>query len=280
MLLGGICVISILTAVFVCLCCGCFASLAWLWVLPLTLIGGFLVLLILAFLFLLIAIQIIRMDVPQEEDSPFYRRLAMLYISMIISLVRLKIHTKGMEQTPKAGRFLLVSNHFNDIDPAVLMHVFPKSQLAFISKKENDQKFLIGKLQHKLLCQPIDRENDRNALKTILKCIQILKEDKASIGVFPEGYTSLDGKLHPFRSGVFKIAMKAKVPVVVCTVQDTQYVLPKLTKLQLGCHIHIHLLKVIQPEEYEGLTATELGHRVHALMAEDLGPDKVLQETT
>lgn len=279
MLLGGICVISILTAVFVCLCCGCFASLAWLWVLPLTLVGSFLVLLIFAFLFLLVAIQIIRMDKPQEEDSPFYRSMAMVYVRFVISFVRLKIHTKGLEQTPKEGRFLLVSNHFNDIDPAVLMHVFPKSQLAFISKKENDQKFLIGKIQHKLLCQPIDRENDRNALRTILKCIQLLKEDKVSIGVFPEGYTSLDGKLHPFRSGVFKIAMKAKVPVVVCTLQDTQYVLPRLAKLK-SSEIHIHLLKVIQPEEYEGLTATELGHRVHALMAEDLGPDKVLQETT
>ena len=280
MLLGAITLLSLLSAAGVCFGGGCFTSLSWLWVLPLTFAGSFLTLTVLAFVFVLIAIEIIRMDVPQEEDSPFYRRLAMLYISFIISVAQLKIHTKGLEQTPKEGRFLLVSNHFNDIDPAVLMHVFPKSQLAFISKKENDQKFLVGKLQHKILCQPIDRENDRNALKTILKCIQLLKEDKVSIGVFPEGYTSLDGKLHPFRSGVFKIAMKAKVPVVVCTLQDTQYVLPRLLKLKRS-EIHIHLLKVITPEEYEGLTATELGHRVHALMAADLGPDKVLsQETT
>ena len=270
MLLTGITLVSLLTAALVCLGCGCFGSAAWLWVLPLGFLGSWILYLILAFVFLVAVIERVRMDRPQEEDSPFYRGVAMLYIQAIISLVRLKIHTKGMEQAPKDGRFLLVSNHFNDIDPAVLMHVFPKSQLAFISKRENDGKFLIGKIQHKLLCQPINRENDRDALKTILRCIQILKEDKASIGVFPEGYTSLDGKLHPFRNGVFKIAMKARVPIVVCTVQDTQYVLPKLAKGKLGRHIHIHLLGVIYPEEYQGLTATDVGNRIHAMMAQDL----------
>ena len=36
---------------------------------------------------------------------------------------------------------------------------------------------------HKILCQRVNRENDREALKTILKCIDILKKDKASIGM-------------------------------------------------------------------------------------------------
>ena len=48
--------------------------------------------------------------------------------------------------------------------------------------------------------------------------------------VFPEGYTSMDEKLHPFRSGVFKIALRAKVPVVVCTVQNTNKVFGLLEK--------------------------------------------------
>ena len=279
MLFGGILLISLLAALGVCLGCGCFATLAWLWVLPLVFLGGFILSTVLACLFLWLAIERIRLEEPQEEDSPFYRGLAMLYVQFLITLARLRIRTKGLEQTPKEGRFLLVCNHLNDIDPAVLMHVFPKSQLAFISKRENDRKFLVGKLMHKLLCQPINRENDREALKTILNCIQILKEDKTSVAVFPEGYTSLDGKLHPFRSGVFKIALKAKVPVVVCTVQDTQYALKTAMKLR-SPQIQIHLVGVIQPEEFQGLTAVELGNRVHAMMEEDLGPAYLPEKET
>ena len=251
-----------------------------LWLAALVFAAAFILCAALAFIFLWVCCRKVDMDQPQEEDSPFYRCLMHVYIEALIMLVGVRIHTQGLEKTPRDGRFLLVCNHLFIADPGILLHCFKKSQLAFITKQENQELPIIAPIMHKILCQPIDRENDRNALKTILKCIQLLKEDKVSIGVFPEGYTSLDGKLHPFRSGVFKIAMKAKVPVVVCTLQDTQYVLPRLLKLKRS-EIHIHLLKVITPEEYEGLTATELGNRVHALMAADLGPDKVLsQETT
>ena len=128
---------------------------------------------------------------------------------------------------------------------------------------------------HKIQCQPINRENDREALKTILKCISIIKEDKASVGVFPEGYTSMDGLLHSFRSGVFKIAQKANVPVVVCTVQNTNKVFSNFLKLK-PTQVHLHVVDVIPAEELKGVTAVDVGERVHKLMADDLGPDLVL----
>ena len=174
---------------------------------------------------------------------------------------------------------MLVCNHLNDLDPVTLLHFFRDSQLAFISKRENSTMFLVGKLMHKLLCQLINRENDREALKTILKCVQILKEDKASIAVFPEGYTSRDHKFHKFRSGVFKIAQKAKVPIVVCTITDTYKVFHNALRLK-PTDVHLHLVAVIQPEEYAGVTTVELGERIHAMMAEDLGPDYAPEKNT
>ena len=141
--------------------------------------------------------------------------------------------------------------------------------------------FVVGKLMHKILCQLINRENDREALKTILRCIQLIREDTASVAVFPEGYTSLDGLLHPFRSGVFKIAIKAKVPIVVCTFQNTQQVFRNAKRLK-PTDVHLHLVGVLTPEDVQGMTAVDIGNRVHAMMAEDLGPDLVLksEETT
>ena len=149
--------------------------------------------------------------------------------------------------------------------------------VAFISKREVQGFFLVGKVMHKLLCQPINRENDREALKTIVRCIQIIKEDKASIAVFPEGYIYDDRKLHHFRPGVFKIATKTKVPIVVCTMHGTHEVLPKAFKLKPS-QVQMHLLQVIYPEDYEGLTTVELSERVYELMAADLGPELVSEE--
>jgi 1-acyl-sn-glycerol-3-phosphate acyltransferase len=167
-----------------------------------------------------------------------------------------------------------VSNHRDNIDPAFLLTCFRKKQLAFISKREVQEMFLVGKLMHKLLCQPINRENDREALKTILKCVRILEEDKASVAVFPEGYIYDDRKLHHFRPGVFKIATKTKVPIVVCTLRGTHEALPKAMRLKRS-EVEVRLLQVIYPEEYENMTTVELSEQIYARMAADLGPELV-----
>ena len=258
----------------VCLGADAFLSLAWLYLLPLSFLGGVVLAAALAAAFLLIACAVVDMKVMPEEDSKFYRGMTQVYIEAIKRVLGLKIETEGLEKTPTDTRFLLVCNHISDMDPVVLFHCFYKSTMAFISKRENDQRPLVGQIQRKILCQPINRENDREALKTILRCIQLIKEDKVSIGVFPEGYTSLDGKLRHFRNGVFKIAQKANVPVVVCTVRGTRESMESIFKLK-GGYVKLKLLEVIPAEEVKEMNTTDLGERVYGIMSKDLGPENV-----
>ena len=279
MLIGIVSLLSALAAAGVGLASDAFCGLSWLWVLPVSFVGSFLTLGFLYFLLLWFMCAIVDMEKMPEEDNGFYRLLATLTAQAATTILLMRVHKRGMEKLPKEGRFLLVCNHINDLDPVTLLAFFPKSQLAFISKRENDTRFLVGPLMRKLLCQPINRENDREALKTILKCIQILKEDKASIAVFPEGYTSLDGLLHPFRPGVFKIAQKANVPIVVCTLQNTNKPFKNIAKLK-PTHVHLHLVDVIPAEEVKAVTTVELANRIHEMMAQDLGPELVLPEQT
>ena len=279
MLIGLMTFIALAAAVGLTLGLDGFAGFGWVWQLPVGFLGGFLAQLILLFLMLVIMSKFVKMDEVQEKDSKFFRFVIHQVIGLLVVLLVIKIDTKGFEKMPKDKRVFLVSNHLNDVDPPVLLHFFKKYELAFISKRENDKKFLIGPFLRAILCQPINRENDREALKTILHCIDLLKRDEVSIAVFPEGYTSMDGLLHPFRPGVFKIAMKTKTPVVVCTLRDTQTVFPNALKLK-SSRISVSLLGVIRPEEYEGMTAVQLSDMVHKMMADDLGPDLVLQENT
>lgn len=269
MLLGGICAVSVLAAVLICIANGSFLNLQFLWLLPVSFAGSYAVLLIAAVGFLWLMCAFVDPRKPQEKDSRFFRCLMHPYIEALITIVGLRIRTKGLENVPKQGRFLLVCNHLCPADPGILLHYFKSSQLAFITKKENCSMFLIGKIMHKILCQPIDRENDRQALKTILKCIDLIRQDQVSIAVFPEGYTSKDEKLHPFRSGVFKIAQKAKVPIVVCTLHNTRAMLRNALRLK-KTDVQLHLLGVIQPEEFEGQTTIQISDRIHRMMAEDL----------
>ncbi len=271
-------IVALALAVGLCFAFGGFAGTAWLWMLPVCFLGSILGLALLFFGFLLVLSALVDTDKPQEKDSALYRFAVCRTAELAIWILRMRVHTKGLEKTPKDGRFLLVCNHLSLLDPVMLLAYFKKSQLAFISKRENKSMFLVGKLMHKMLCQLINRENDREALKTIINCIRIIGEDKASIAVFPEGYIHGDNLLHTFRSGVFKIAQKAKVPIVVCTMQNTQKVKVNMPHLK-PTDVHLHLVGVLQPESFENLTTVEIGNRVHEMMARDLGPDLVLQET-
>ena len=279
MLLGVISGVSVLLAVVICSCSGGFSGMDWLWMFPVGFLGTFLVMGLITFLTVWIASAVVRTDREQQKDSRFYRGLIEWVAEAALPILRMHVHTQGLEKTPKDGRFLLVCNHLNDLDPVVLLHFFRKKQLAFISKRENNTMFIVGKVMHKIQCQLINRENDREALKTILKCIQLIKEDKASVAVFPEGYTSRDHKFHHFRNGVFKIAQKAQVPIVVCTVTNTHKVFHNIKRLQ-PTHIELHLVAVLQPEEFSGITTVQLGEKVHAMMAADLGADYAPEENT
>ncbi len=269
MLLGILIALSVLTAVALGI------AVDILWLIPVFLVGGFLVYAALAFGLLLLICAFIDPEKPRENDNPHFRKMIMTYIHAVLTILPVKIRAKGLEKTPKDGRFLLVCNHLDNIDPAFLFYCFPKSQLAFVAKKETKNMFLVKKVLPVLLCQQINRENDREALKTIIKCISLLKEDKVSVAIFPEGRINKYRKLAHFRPGVFKMAQKAQVPIVVCTMLGTNHVIGNLLKCK-GSAVDVHLLDVITPEQFAGKTTVDIAEQVYKIMAADLGEENVL----
>ena len=252
-------------------------AMTWLWVAPLTFLGSFVGCLVVAFLFVWVLSLYSDPRKEQVGDDPFYRRVIELYVEAISTLLGMKVEVQGMEKLPASGRFLLVCNHLSLLDVVVLVWKLRGRELTFITKQENMRLFIAGKMMHKIQCLPLNRENDREGLKTVLKAIAVVKENRGSMGLFPEGTRSLDGKLHEFRSGGFKIAQKANVPIVVCTVQNTHEVFKNFLRLK-PTHIPLHLVDVIPAEELKGVTAVDLSNRARDLMAQDLGPDLVAED--
>jgi 1-acyl-sn-glycerol-3-phosphate acyltransferase len=276
MLLRFIVWLSLVLAAVVCLLSGAFESYMWLWLLPSVAFGAALTQIAIVAAYALLLSKLVKRDKEQDGEAPHYRWFAELAIESVVPVVRIGVKTKGLEQVPQ-GRFVLMCNHVNDLDPLPILYALPKRQLAFVAKQEVRDLFLVGDFLQKLQGQFINRENDREALKTILNCIRLLKEDKASIAVFPECRIHDDRKFHHFRPGVFKIAQKAKVPIVVCTLKNSRYLTKNLTRLKRSDTV-LTVLTVIYPEDYEGKTTTELAEEVYQMMAADLGPENVAQE--
>lgn len=259
-------------------------GMAAVWVAEMTLLAGLLLfagvaagtfLLIVLICFLLVWIPSLFADPDREfvEDSKYFRTLVRLYAPAVFTLLRTKIQITGKEKVPTKGRFMLVCNHIDNLDSAVMLAAFPDSQLGFLAKKETRDFFLIGPLMGRIGCQFVDREHDRVALKAIIKAIQSVREDKISMAAFPEGGVIEDGrKLHHFRPGVFKVAIKPQVPVVVCTIRGTTGILPNIKRLKPTV-VDLRVLDVVTPESYAGMKTPELAERVYRIMRADLGPE-------
>lgn len=158
-----------------------------------------------------------------NRESRFYRSLLNIWTGIGLRLVRVKISVSGLEKIPSGCNFLVVSNHRSKFDPIVTWYILRKYHIAFVSKEENFHVPFFGRIIRKCCFMPIDRVNPRNALKTIERAAELLKTTNLTIGIYPEGTRNrTEELLLPFHNGVFKIAKKASVPIMVITVKNTE----------------------------------------------------------
>lgn len=238
------------------------------WLVPVLILGIFLSLVILHIAVIVIWVLTVDFNKPYKYEKAF-RKMAKISIPLLMKLVRVSVNVEGAEKVPTDRKLLFICNHQHDFDPVMLLSAFPDFEISFIGKKEiyTEMKFF-AKAMHGLHCLPIDRENDRAAAKTIIEAARLLKEDKQSIGLFPEGYTSKTCELLPFRNGSFKIAYRSDSPIVVCVMNNTREIVKRMFLRHTT--VELRVLDVIYPEDYKNLSTVELGEKLHGQMKAEL----------
>ncbi len=247
------------------------------WLIPLLLVGFVLGFIILQMAIFALMILFTNVNKERKRSSSFFRFMVKISLPIIIAVARVEISAEGVEKMPEDTLVMMVCNHQHDFDPAVMFAAFPDAKLAFIGKKEIYKTMpFVAKAMHRLDCLPIDRENDRAAALTIIKAIKNIKEGRTSIAIFPEGYVSKSCELLPLRNGCFKVATKAKVPIVVCVVNNTRQIPKNIFRRKTV--VEFRLLDVIYPEQFENMTTVEIGDMVHKLMESGLEEIKQLNK--
>ena len=224
---------------------------------------------ILLWLFWIVVSLTISLKKEYEKPSKFYNWAFVLWYRYIIRVARIKLYVTGLEKIPFGTRFLLVSNHCSKFDNFIQCAVLKRTQIAYVSKPENF-KIPIGRhFMRRGFYIPIVRGNPRQGLEAILRGIDLIKSDKVSVGIYPEGSRSLDGQLQEFKPGAFKIAEKAKCPVVVVSMDGTQNISKNFPWKRTI--VHMDILDVIQPDVWESKGTVEVSEYAHNLIAKNLG---------
>ena len=227
-------------------------------------LGALLAVLILYFLFLGVCALLVSPDKTYEKNSPFYRFLLESATTVAIKLLRIRVHISGIEKIPKDEKVLFVCNHRSNYDPLITWCALNKWKIAFVSKPENFKVPFFGRIIRKCCFLPIDRENPRKAIVTINKAAKLLKKQEVSVGIYPEGTRSKNCRLLPFHNGVFKIAQKAEVPIVVLSITGTEKI-SKRTPFQ-HTDVYLDVLEVFPSENIKELKTEMIGMMVRQLI--------------
>ena len=147
----------------------------------------------------------------QEEADKYAQKTAYLWAKYTIKTIGIDLEVKGLENIPDEA-CVFIGNHTSILDIPIMFYTID-ILVGFVAKKEMLKAPVIGTWLEKAHCIPLDRENPREAIKTINYGVELLKKGY-SLAIFPEGTRSKDGNIGEFKKGSLKLATKAKAPIV------------------------------------------------------------------
>jgi 1-acyl-sn-glycerol-3-phosphate acyltransferase len=199
---------------------------------------------------------------------PFRYKVFNFIVSIAIFLVGAIVIRHGKINR---GLTIVVSNHTSLLDYMLIgktMGTKPWNVVAgknlWENKKTIAEKFTawtIGYLVKKFSIS-IDRKDENSRVNTSRKILKELLVEKRNVAIFPEGGRTPKGViedkkiiLEKFDDGIFKIALKCKIPI-----QPVVFVWPAIWRGKdddrFGIHpciVHIHYLKILNSENYQNV---------------------------
>lgn len=188
-------------------------------------------------------------------------------------LYRVKPIIIDKENLPKDNNFVVYANHIEYTDPFYIKQTFKKYPLTFISKQELFKIPLIRNVLRSIGSIPLSRKvGDRQALEAILSGIKLVKSGQP-ICIFPEGTRNHANTVKEFKSGSFKLALKAKADISVLVL----YNMHKSTELfkYKKARVYVIVLPLVKYETIKDLDSQSLSNHVHQLIEEKLQNFKI-----
>jgi 1-acyl-sn-glycerol-3-phosphate acyltransferase len=162
----------------------------------------------------------------------------------------------GAENVPASGPAILASNHLSYSDWMFMPLTLPR-RVTFVAKAEYfttpgikgwfQRKFFSGSGQ-----VPIDRSGATAAEGALKAAKKILAEGEL-FGIYPEGTRSHDGRLYRGKTGVARLALESKVPVIPVAVVGTDVVAPPGKKFGRFTRPIVRFGKPLDFSRYEGM---------------------------
>lgn len=186
---------------------------------------------------------------PMKKDISSLRIIQAVF-RFILKITGVKVTVIGEENVPKDTPVLYIGNHRSYFDILLTYSRCP-IRTGYVAKKEMERYPLLSNWMKYLHCLFLDRSDIKQGLQIILTAVEKIKSG-ISICIFPEGTRNKadsDLEMLPFHEGSFKIATKAKCPIIPVSMNNTSEMFEAHFPRIKPCHVVIEYGKPIYPEE-------------------------------
>lgn len=164
---------------------------------------------------------------PRRRD---YRALRIatptLWAQKILKAARIDVTVEGAENIGDDRAAVFVANHESWMDVFVLCANLPVDY-RFVAKKELEGIPVFSAAWKKAGHISIDRGDLQKAIGSLESAGRVMRNDRATVIMFPEGTRSRTGELQPFKKGAFVLAIQTGIPIVPAAILGTHELMPK-----------------------------------------------------
>ncbi|MBL4822191.1 MAG: 1-acylglycerol-3-phosphate O-acyltransferase [Colwellia sp.] len=189
------------------------------------------------------------------------------YLGKITKILGFDVEVRIPESVKNIGPVIYVANHQNSYDVFTMANAVQPSTVS-VGKKSLKWIPIFGQMYWLTGNILIDRNNTSKAMGFINLTAAKIKEKKLSIWMFPEGTRSRGRGLLPFKTGAFRTAALANVPIVPICASNQEGTI-KLGRWNNG-KIIIEFLDPIYIAENTPSSARKAADQAHRLMKEKI----------
>lgn len=147
---------------------------------------------------------------PQGRSGPVAYRVAKAVMAPVLRRL-FRVRVEGLHHLPR-GQMILAANHLSFMDSLFLGMATP-SPIAFMAKAEYFDKRRTAWLFRATGQIPLRRGSAAAAEQAMAEARTVLA-DGGTVGIYPEGTRSRDGKLHRGKTGPARLAQASGAPIV------------------------------------------------------------------
>ena len=166
---------------------------------------------------------------------------------------------------PEGGPFVVVANHQSILD--ILMLARLPREMKWVAKEELFKIPWVGTMLRMSGDIAIRRGDAESGGEALARAREYLARGM-SVMIFPEGTRSAKGTMLPFKSGAFRLAIDAGVPVLPIAVHGTAHGMPKGGPWVRPCRAYARILEPIptagRAQEDVGKLKDEVRRRIAA----------------